>query len=204
MGAYEGENAVKCFGGKESALWNEIAFLGCQEASEALSRMFQHPVLMSAAVKARLPIPEVAQVENPEEAVIGARLVLKGDASGEILFILPTEAWNHWKSRLLGDSPSLELEWSAFSEVANIAGAFFIQNLSDKTSLKMNFSPPEVVRDMFATAFEETLIQMSEEAAEILVVETRLSVSGADIQGYLFFIPSQAAIDKIMQKWEAQ
>lgn len=184
----------------EPALWNAIALKGCEEASEALSRMFNHPVKMIGECRARLPISEAARLENPEEQVIGARLVLKGEVSGEILFMIPAASWNHWKSRLLGNEPQPVLELSAFAEVANIAGAFFIQNLSDKISLKMNFSPPEVMQDMFATVFEETLIKMSEEALEIFVIKTRLSISGEEVGGFLFFIPSKTAIEQITKR----
>lgn len=190
------------FGSNEFALWNGIAEKGCEEASKALSLMFGRPVTMTADVKACLPVCDLSNLENPNEDVIGARLVLSGDVAGEILFILPAAAWNRWKRDLIPDESPSPLETSAFAEVANIAGAFFIQNLSNVTALKMNFSPPQVLQDMFATVFEETLITISEETSEILVVETRLSISKTQINGFLFLIPSRTTIEKITKKLE--
>jgi len=191
------------FDEKRLVVWNAIAEKGSQEASEALSRLFNLPVKMMGSVKAYLPIPEVSRVENPEEEVLGARLVLTGDVTGEILFIIPVAAWTSWKCHLLPGPASLDLETSAFAEVSNIAGAFFTMNLSNKTALKMNFTPPEVIQDMFATAFEDTLVQISEEAHDVLIIETRLSISGDEVQGYLFFIPSQSSIELITRKFFA-
>lgn len=186
----------------QQAVWKEITNRGCSEASAALSEMLKVPLRMTGMVAGRVPITKIPFLTgDPERVVTGARLAFSGDISGHMILILWPESWEECRHLLLPKGRDAELETSAFAEMANLACSFFISSLANLTHMVIHFTPPEVMEDMTATVLEDTLIKFSEESADLLTVETTFTSSGAQIKGFLLFIPSHASVKTITQRF---
>jgi len=186
----------------QQQVWKEIIRKGCSEASAALEQMLGFPLKMTGVVAGTIPVAKITFLAgDPEKIVVGARLHFSGDIAGHMILILWPESWDKCKKALMPMVGDKDLEASAFAELANVTCSFFIMNLANITNLSINFTPPEVMEDMTATVLEDTLIKFGEEASELLTIETTFSSPDVEIKGFLFFIPSQASIKTITQRF---
>jgi chemotaxis protein CheY-P-specific phosphatase CheC len=188
----------------EEKIWKKIVAAGCEETSQALSAFLKKPIRMSGVVLGMVPLSKIPFLTgDPETPGIGARILCKKEIEGTILFIFPLSSWNQCKNLLFSQLPladSLEMEISAFAEMANLAASYFIKHLANWTSLSIHFTPPEVIQDMLSVILEETLVFWCEKVNELLVVETLLSSDLSVLKGYLFFIPSPSDQKLLVEK----
>ena len=188
----------------QEKVWKAIVRKGTEETSQALQSFLKRPIQMTSAVMGFLPISKILFLTGqPDQVVTSARLIFSGDIEGHMFLILPLTSWEECKKKLLKgtEKDQSELEISAFAEMANITCSFFISALANMTGLTIHFTPPEVITEMAAAVFEETLVQLSLETQELLTVETTFFSHESEIKGFFFFIPLPSSVKVITQRF---
>ncbi len=188
----------------QEKVWKAIVKKGSEDTSQALQSLLNKPIQMTSAIMGFLPISKILFLTGePDRVVTCARLVFSGDIEGHMFLILPLKSWEECKNLLLKgiEQPAPELEISAFAEMANIACSFFVSTLANMTGLTIHFTPPEVLTEMAAAVFEETLIQLSSETQELLTIETTFFSQDSEIKGFFFFIPFPSSIKVMTQRF---
>lgn len=180
----------------------ELANIGTGHATTALSQMLSGKLFQLVVPEARLlPFSEAAQyVGGLEQVVVGIFIVVSGDVSGHMAFMLPFDSAMHLVALLTGDTSGEmnELALSALQELGNIMITSYLNALSKMTNLLMAPSIPGVAVDM-AGAVWQSVLAGAEVINEVTVIRTEFFADGEAIEGNIIFLPDQEDFDKIAQ-----
>ncbi len=166
-----------------------------QNAANGLSNMLGQPIQTGTCRSKRLRLREVtAQLGDPESAMVGIYLLLKGGLSGQSLMILPLPTALRWADRLmrrpLGTSAALgSLERSALAEVGNLTVSYFSNSMTALTGASLRPSPPAVMVDMIGAILAVLAVSVGAGGDELFVVETALKNAQGQDEGQFWVLP---------------
>ncbi len=188
-------------------LLKEIGNIGTGNAATALSTLTGKKIEITVPNVETVPIEKIIFVfSQPEDIVIGIRMVVKGDAQFDILLILDRHAAKKILTDLLGspceDITQLdEMSVSALKEIGNIMCGSYITALAEFTQLYLDPLPPELSIDMLVAIVSEAILASENYEDNAIFVETELSVE--DIKSatsQMLLIPRQGSLEKIFSK----
>lgn len=188
-------------------LLKEIGNIGTGNAATALSTLTGKKIEITVPNVETVPIEKIIFVfSQPEDIVIGIRMVVKGDAEFDILLILDRHSAKKILTDLLGspceDITQLdEMSVSALKEIGNIMCGSYITALAEFTQLYLDPVPPELSIDMLVAIVSEAILASENYEDNAIFVETELSVE--DIKSatsQMLLIPRQGSLEKIFSK----
>lgn len=188
-------------------LLKEIGNIGTGNAATALSTLTGKKIEITVPNAEIVPIEKIVFIfPQPEDIVIGIRMVVRGDAELDVLLILDREAGKRILTDLLGspceDITQLdEMSTSALKEIGNIMCGSYITALAEFTQLYLDPLPPELSIDMLVAIVSEAILASANYEDEAIFVETELSVDEVKAAtSQMFLIPGKGALDKIFLK----
>ena len=178
----------------------EIGNIGAGNATTALAQMLGCKVDMAVPQVRLLEFSEVGTIMGGEEQIMaGIYLMVEGDITGSILFLLNKESARKLVSKLMGmevtgDEPS-EMEQSALKEIGNIITASYLNSLSMLTQLVIYPSVPALSIDMAGASLSVPAIEFGTMGDKLLLIQTQF-FEGLD--GYFILVPDLDSYDKIL------
>ncbi len=178
----------------------EIGNIGAGNATTALAQMLGCKVDMAVPQVRLLEFSEVGTIMGGEEQIMaGIYLMVEGDITGSILFLLNKESARKLISKLMGmevtgDELS-EMEQSALKEIGNIITASYLNSLSMLTQLVIYPSVPALSIDMAGAILSVPAIEFGTMGDKLLLIQTQF-FEGLD--GYFILVPDLESYDKIL------
>lgn len=181
----------------------EIGNIGAGNATTALAQMLQCRVDMKVPKVDLLDFKEVGSVMGGEEQIMaGVYLLVEGDITGSMMFLLEEKAAHALVARLL-QMPSdpggefTKMELSALKEIGNIIVASYLNSLSMLTNMKIVPSVPDLSIDMAGAILSVPAIEFGALGDKILMIETQFT-DDVELNGYFILVPDLESYDKIL------
>lgn len=180
----------------------ELGNIGAGNATTALAQMLQCKVDMKVPQVRLLNFDQVGAAMGGEEQIMaGIYLVVEGDITGSIMFLLEKESARHLIGKLMGMEPQgedfSEMETSALKEIGNIITGSYLNSLSAMTNLKIIPSIPELSIDMAGAILSVPAIEFGTLGDQILLIETQFT-DDQEIAGYFILVPDMESYEKIL------
>lgn len=192
---------------QRSAL-QEAGNIGSGHAAIALSQ------LMGRRIMIAIPSIQLFELEELENIVNGKNKIfvqisfsVLGDVRGAIIFVLEKSMALRLCDVVMGQESGKtklvsELEQSALKEVGSILSASYLNALSEMTKLSLIISVPEYSTGD-ARLIDTILVHKDLDPAKIkegLCIKTEFIEFANRMEGYLIFVPTQDAIEKILNR----
>lgn len=177
----------------------EIGNIGSGNAVTALAHMLNRKVDMSVPQVRLLDFKDVGSILGGEELIMaGVYLMVEGDITGSIMFLLDKDSARSLITMLMGttsESDELdEIEQSALKEIGNIITASYLNSLSTLTGLSIYPSVPALCVDMAGAILSVPAIEFGLIGDKILLIENQFSEG---LNGYFILVPDLESYDKI-------
>ncbi|MBQ8246779.1 MAG: chemotaxis protein CheC [Lachnospiraceae bacterium] len=178
----------------------EIGNIGAGNATTALAQMLGCKVDMAVPQVRLLEFSEVGTIMGGEEQIMaGIYLMVEGDITGSILFLLNKESARKLIGKLMGmesvGEELSEMEQSALKEIGNIITASYLNSLSMLTQLVIYPSVPALSIDMAGAILSVPAIEFGTMGDKLLLIQTQF-FEGLD--GYFILVPDLDSYDKIL------
>ena len=178
----------------------EIGNIGAGNATTALAQMLGCKVDMAVPQVRLLEFSEVGTIMGGEEQIMaGIYLMVEGDITGSILFLLNKESARKLIAKLMGTETVgedlSEIEQSALKEIGNIITASYLNSLSMLTQLVIYPSVPALSIDMAGAILSVPAIEFGTMGDKLLLIQTQF-FEGLD--GYFILVPDLDSYDKIL------
>ena len=182
----------------------EIGNIGAGNATTALAQLIGTKVDMHVPKVDLLEFSEVGEAMGGEEQIMaGIYLVVEGDISGSIMFLLEKSSAKSLVSKLMGtsnddpDGDFDEMELSALQEIGNIITGSYLSSLSTLTNLNIYPSPPAISIDMCAAILSVPAIEFGALGDKMLLIATEFT-DDVKLEGYFILVPDLESYDKIL------
>lgn len=182
----------------------EIGNIGAGNATTALAQLLNTKVDMAVPKVALLEFPEVGSAMGGEEQIMaGIYLVVEGDISGSIMFLLEEQSARNLVAKLMGTEAGpagtefTEMEISALKEIGNIITGSYLSSLSALTNLKIYPSVPDISIDMAGAILSVPAIEFGALGDRMLFIQTEFS-DDVKLDGYFILVPDLESYEKIL------
>lgn len=181
----------------------EIGNIGAGNATTALAQMLQCKVDMKVPQVKLLDFQEVGAAMGGEEQIMaGVYLLVEGDITGSMMFLLEEKAAHCLVSKLMQmpmneDGQFTEMELSALKEIGNIIVASYLNSLSVLTNMVIMPSVPDLSIDMAGAILSVPAIEFGEVGDKMLLIQTQFT-DDVDLDGYFVLVPDLESYDKIL------
>jgi chemotaxis protein CheC len=181
----------------------EIGNIGAGNATTALAQMLNCKVDMMVPQVRLLDFDEVGACMGGEELVMaGIYLMVEGDITGSIMFLLEEGAARSLVAKLMGIGGTIEgamdeMQLSALKEIGNIITGAYLNALSMLTNMKIFPSIPDLSIDMAGAILSVPAIEFGALGDKILLIQTQFTDDVA-LDGYFILVPDLESYDKIM------
>lgn len=183
----------------------EIGNIGAGNATTALAQMLQRKVDMKVPKADLFEFRDFGEVIGGEETVMaGVYMLVEGDITGSMMFLLEKESAKHLTKQMLGgygdpDAEEFgEMELSVLKEMGNIMTGAYLNSLSDLTGLKIFPSTPDLTIDMAGAILSVPAIEFGMLGDRILMIQTRFT-DDVEIDGFFVLVPDLKSYKKIME-----
>lgn len=180
----------------------EIGNIGAGNATTALAQLLQCKVDMKVPQVRLLEFSEVgAAIGGEEQLMAGVYLLVEGDITGSMMFLLEEKAAHSLIAKLMQMPPSegdfSEMELSALKEIGNIIVASYLNSLSTLTNLVIMPSVPDLSIDMAGAILSVPAIEFGEIGDKILMIQTEFT-DDMTLDGFFILVPDLESYDKIL------
>jgi chemotaxis protein CheC len=181
----------------------ELGNIGAGNATTALAQMLGCKVDMKVPQVKLLDFQEVGAVMGGEEQIMaGIYLLVEGDITGSIMFLLNEQSAHELVGKLMGmqpaaDEPLNEMELSALKEIGNIITGAYLNSLSMLTNMKIIPSIPAISIDMAGAILSVPAIEFGELGDKILLIQTQFT-DDLTLDGFFILVPDLESYDKIL------
>ena len=182
----------------------EIANIGSGNAASSLSRMLGAPVNISIPDIGIYGFNEAAEtLGGPETVMVGTLLMLTGDLSGMMMFLLPIEVVCDLVNMLMfteikSHEEIDEMGYSVINEVSNIMSASFVTAISDMTGIPIDISPPEAALDMLGSIMSVPSIYFAKMSDTLMLIQNELEIEGKTARTSVLMLPDMPSLEKLM------
>lgn len=180
----------------------EIGNIGAGNATTALAQLLQCKVDMKVPQVRLLNFSEVgAAIGGEEQLMAGVYLLVEGNITGSMMFLLEETAAHNLVSKLMNVPQSegnfSDMELSALKEIGNIIVASYLNSLSKLTNLRITPSVPDLCIDMAGAILSVPAIEFGEIGDRILMIQTEFT-DEMTLNGYFILVPDLESYDKIL------
>ncbi len=180
-----------------------VAEQSIDRSSQVLSKMLKSGAKIELRRTFMADISEITQKANENnEEVIGSYIDLLGDAPFKFLFFVRTSDAFILTDLFIGEPVGTTTEYneyvlSTIQEIGNIIASAISNVFVANFQIKMQPSPPVVVRDFSGCIFEEFLVEAAQEKDSLLLIESLFQVVKTEMGCYMYLLPIQGS-EKIL------
>ncbi|NLM16948.1 MAG: hypothetical protein GX221_04455 [Candidatus Riflebacteria bacterium] len=186
----------------------EAANIGAGNAAGALAQFLGRRIDMSVPRTALISCADIASYAGLEEDSQSISIAFRviGDLPGHFLMLLSEKTGLSLLKGLLPETKQVEidnmgeLEESCLKEVGNIMTASFLIALSVFLKVNLMNSLPEMTICEGGLFSELLLDEFKCSDAKALMLETRFHESEENLNIYLFFLPTETSLKKLLKK----
>lgn len=180
----------------------ELGNIGAGNATTALAQLINCRVDMKVPQVRLMDFQEVGTAMGGEEQIMaGIYLMVEGDITGSMMFLLEQDAAHHLVKKLMGMSEAntefTEMEISALKEIGNIITGAYLNSLSTITNLKIFPSIPALAIDMAGAILSVPAIEFGAIGDKILLIQTQFT-DDVELDGYFILLPDLESYAKIL------
>jgi chemotaxis protein CheC len=180
----------------------ELGNIGAGNAMTALAQLLNCKVDMKVPQVRLLEFKDVGTLIGGEEQIMaGVYLVVEGDITGSIMFLLEIGSAKHLIGKLMGMEVQGdvlgEMELSALKEVGNIITGAYLNSLAMITNLKIYPSVPDVCIDMAGAILSVPAIEFGTLGDKILLIQSQF-MDEVELNGYFIMVPDIESYGKIL------
>lgn len=180
----------------------ELGNIGAGNAMTALAQLLNCKVDMKVPQVRLLEFKDVGTLIGGEEQIMaGVYLVVEGDITGSIMFLLEIGSAKHLIGKLMGmevqEDVLGEMELSALKEVGNIITGAYLNSLAMITNLKIYPSVPDVCIDMAGAILSVPAIEFGTLGDKILLIQSQF-MDEVELNGYFIMVPDIESYGKIL------
>lgn len=181
----------------------EIGNIGAGNATTALAQILNCKVDMMVPQVKLLDFRDVgASMGGEEQVMAGIYLMVEGDITGSIMFLLEESAAYALVAKLMGIEGTIEgaldeIQLSALKEIGNIITGAYLNALSMLTNMKIYPSVPALSIDMAGAILSVPAIEFGAVGDKILLIQTQFTDEVA-LDGYFILVPDLESYGKIM------
>ena len=180
---------------------------GAESASEALSRWLGRSVTLVVGAVEQLALEDASELLGPGDDLVAAcAMELLGGLTGQLILVFEDRSGLALVDLLLGQPPGTtttwgELEQSAAKETANIVGCAYLNALAAHLpitdSAQLLPSPPSFRHEFAASLLEFALMDQALRGDQLLLINSRFSIDGAELDWSLLFVPSGESLETL-------
>lgn len=197
-------------GGQVDAL-TELINIGYGRAAGALSELTGYRIALEVP---QVAIHEIEALAPLLERVLHANCAtvsqaFDGPISGRALLMLEENAASALSRLLVDDAaPAAQLDATArevVTEVGNILLNACLGVFGNLLNVHVSFSVPQLHVESVASVLQSVAHEADEQLRYALMIHTRFSIRGGDVNGYLVIILGVASLDTLLEelsKWE--
>lgn len=181
----------------------EIGNIGAGNATTALAQLLGTKVDMKVPQVRLLDFQDVGAVMGGEEQIMaGIYLLVEGDITGSIMFLLKEQGAHDLVHKLMGTAEAGqgsfdEIELSALKEIGNIITGAYLNSLSTLTNMKIYPSVPDLSIDMAGAILSVPAIEFGAIGDHILLIQSQFT-DDRELDGYFILVPDVESYDKIL------
>lgn len=189
----------------------ELGNIGAGNATTALSQLINAKVDIGVPQVKLLDFSQIPEVVGSEEKVmVGIMLMLTGDVSGMMMFMMePHIAKQIVDTLMCGmcpvDKESIEfneMEQSAVMEIGNIIAGAYLRALGELTGLTFDITVPMLQIDMVGAILSVPAIEFGKIGDKVLIIETAFDdeeISDENqVKGYYLLVPEVESYEKML------
>ncbi|HBR03179.1 MAG TPA: CheY-P-specific phosphatase CheC [Ruminiclostridium sp.] len=194
-------NALSCF---QLDVLREIGNIGAGNAATALAKLLDKKIDMKVPKINVMKFSEVSDVlGGAETLVVGILLIVQGDISGSLMFILDEQSARILVNILMNKSHNAKLEYdemtlSVLKEIGNILAGSYLSALSNLTNLRIMPGVPDLAVDMSGAILSVPAIEFAKDSDSVLYIENEFTDGQESVLGELFLIPDKASFKRLL------
>jgi chemotaxis protein CheC len=170
--------------------FRELANIASGTAATALSAMLGREVEISVPRALALPMADAIDACGRADALVdGVMIPLEGDVEGAVVLLIPVEHGERL-CQLLSVDPHSDVARSAVCEIGNIVGTSYLNGLAAITGLRLEPSPPGLVRDMLGAIVASLLAETSGGSESALVLDSELDIADEPCELSFLLLPT--------------
>lgn len=101
---------------------------------------------------------------------------------------------------LLGIDADSDMGRSVLQEVGNVLACAYANVLAEMSGIAWDVHPPDVVVDLLGSIVASLVAATTMDIANVLLIDSTLTVDQADTQMSVLFIPYDDGIDQLLQR----
>lgn len=183
----------------------EIGNIGAGNAATSLAQMLSSKVDMKVPKVELLDFNQIGDAMGGEEQIMaGIYLVVEGDISGSIMFLLEEASAHVLVSKLMGGMETgepgqfTEMELSALKEIGNIITGAYLNSLSSLTGLTITESIPDLTIDMAGAILSVPATEFGMLGDKLLMIQTAFT-DDVELNGYFILVPDLPSYGKLLK-----
>ena len=181
----------------------EIGNIGAGNAATAFAQFLDRKVDMTVPSVEMIPIEKVAEITgNQEQKLAGILLNIMGEAPSNILLLITEDSIRHLLKMIINRDVDVEdlgeVERSALKEVGNIITGAYLTSINRITDLNLIQSVPGFAHDMAGAILSSSFVSSNQFSDYFLLIKTQFVSEGYEIEAYLFLIPREGSLEKIL------
>ena len=181
----------------------ELGNIGAGNAATSLAQMLNTQVKMTVPKVELLDFDKIGEAMGGEEQIMaGIYLLVEGDITGSIMFLLDERSAHLLTSKLMGTTPTegelSEMEASALKEIGNIVTGAYLNSLAAITNLTITESIPDLTIDMAGAIPSVPAIQFGMVGDKILFIQTGFT-GDEELNAFFLLVPDLPSYDKLLK-----
>lgn len=181
----------------------ELGNIGAGNAATSLAQMLNTPIKMTVPKVELLDFDKIGEAMGGEEQIMaGIYLLVGGDITGSIMFLLDERSAHILISKLMGTPPSegelSEMEGSALKEIGSIVTGAYLNSLAAITNLTITESIPDLTIDMAGAILSVPAIQFGMVGDKILFIQTGFT-GDEELNAFFLLVPDLPSYDKLLR-----
>lgn len=185
--------------------------IGAGHAAIALSQMLDRKIMIAVPRSEIIPSEVFIKnmVGNKDDIVAGIYLKTLGDVQGAMIYLFKKESALRLTDLLLARTEGTtkfvdEKAQSALKEVGNILTGAFLSVLSDMVGLKVFNQAPHYTLDKAEVIMYGVCDEIFGDHKERLCLATEFIESTSKINGFVAFVPTEKAMNTILERLKAK
>lgn len=178
----------------------EVANTGSGHAAGDLSEMLGHSFDISVPRAVVTDVPDAIDLLGGPGSEVTAVAIRVGGSVEAILIAMFTREQAGNLCMLLGIDADSDMGRSVLQEVGNVLACAYANVLAEMSGIAWDVHPPDVVVDLLGSIVASLVAATTMDIANVLLIDSTLTVDQADTQMSVLFIPYDDGIDQLLQR----